>query len=94
MGLDGYLQSARSQFIFDRKMKFTVIYAGFVRTPMAEQVRTRPFELTPERAARKIMRGVERKARHVYVPWMPWRLLKPFVRGLPHWVVNLAARLQ
>ena len=94
MGLDGIVQSARSQFAFDRNMKFTVIHAGFVKTPMTEQVRTRPFEITPERAAGKIMQGVERKARHIYVPWMPWRILQPLMVGLPNWAVNLIARLQ
>ncbi len=93
MGLDGFMQSARSEFIFDREMKFTLIAPGFINTPMVENVRTRPFELTPEQGARKMMNGVERNARYVTVPWMPWRILKPFVKHLPNWAINLLARL-
>jgi len=93
-GLDGFMESARSQFAFDRKMRFTTVFPGFVKTPMVEKIRTRPFELTAEKAARKIVRGIERRSRHIYVPWWPWRLLRPIAGWLPDSVVNFIARLQ
>lgn len=93
-GLDGFMQSASSQFAHDRTMRFTTVFPGFVKTPMVEKIRTRPFELSAEAAARKIVRGIERQRRYVYVPWWPWRLLKPIAGWLPDSLVNRIARLQ
>ncbi len=92
MGLEGFVQSAQSQFAFNRRIKFTLIAPGFIETPMVEHIRTRPFELTPEQGAKKMMNVVERGARYACVPWMPWRLLKPFMLLMPNWAVNLIAR--
>jgi NAD(P)-dependent dehydrogenase (short-subunit alcohol dehydrogenase family) len=91
-GLDGFVQSAQSQFAFDRHIKFTLIAPGFIETPMVEHIRTRPFELTAEQGARKMMNAVERGARYACVPWFPWRLLKPLILLMPAWAVNLIAR--
>jgi short-subunit dehydrogenase len=92
MALNSFMQSAQSELAFDRGFKFTLIAPGFINTPMVERLKSRPFELTPERGAKKMMNAVERGARYACVPWLPWQLLKPFLLFAPNWVINYLAR--
>lgn len=48
----------------------TLVSPGFVDTPMSRSLtEPKPFLISPERAAAVITRKVERRARHIVVPW-------------------------
>ncbi len=71
----------------------TVICPGFVTSPMsARHVGPKPFEITAERAARIIMRGLRRRRARIAFPWplvfgvhigrfLPTRVEEFFLRG-------------
>jgi short-subunit dehydrogenase len=62
---------------------FAVISPGFVRTPMVENGRfIRPFMISAEKAARIIIRGLEKKKYEIRFPW-PMVLLALFGQSLP-----------
>ncbi len=80
-----------------REIQTTTCHLGFVRTAMASQLpfRFRLWMLSPDQAARRIVRAVERRRREAYFPWydaVPAR----FLARLPCWafdgVMNTAGR--
>ena len=71
----------------------TLVSPGFIDTPMSRQLQEpRPFLLSADRAARLIMRRIERRATRIVVPWqfavlravsklLPRPLLRRILRG-------------
>ncbi len=51
-------------------VRVTVVVPGFITTPMSQSLRMRrPFEWTAERAAARIVRGIERNEAEIEFPW-------------------------
>jgi len=63
-------------------MRFVLVYPGPVDTPMLKTDSPLPVTWQPERAARYIVRKVERGSRRIAFPLF-WRVLITLIRGLP-----------
>lgn len=59
-----------------------LVKPGFVDTPMTAGFRKGHLWITPERAARAIVRAIERRRTTIYVPWY-WRAIMLMIRILP-----------
>ncbi|MBB4860602.1 short-subunit dehydrogenase [Novosphingobium chloroacetimidivorans] len=65
----------------------TLVSPGFIdtaagRRQAGSQAGTRPFALSPDVVAHRIMRAVQRRQAHLILPW-PFALLRLFDRALP-----------
>jgi short-subunit dehydrogenase len=61
----------------------TVVAPGFVDTPMSQQVSApKPFMISPEAAAQRMKRIIDRKKRNAVVPW-PYAILRTLYKPLP-----------
>jgi short-subunit dehydrogenase len=75
-----------------RGVGVTIVEPGFVATPMtAGAPFARPWEWTAERAARRIVRGIERRQRVVRFPG-PLVAIQRVVSVLPAWIYDPLAR--
>lgn len=67
----------------DDGVKVNVVCPGFVTTPMAAHyLGWKPFEISPEDAARRIIRGLERNSAVIAFPW-PLAFAARFQQALP-----------
>jgi short-subunit dehydrogenase len=75
----------------DDGIKVNVVCPGFVTTPMAEHyIGWKPFEISPEDAARRILRGLRRDRAVIAFPW-PLVLAARFQQMLPESLRRLGA---
>ncbi len=90
--MNAYLEGLRVQ-LRPHQIAVTTICPGFVKTPIIDKLGDRwlPFLLTPEQAARRIRRGLERRAKMLHVPWV-MRLVIGATHWLPDWLVEYALR--
>jgi len=79
--LNLYLQGLRSR-LYPAGVKVTTLKLGPVDTPMTRTHRKNALFATPTRAARDIVRALDRGAGEVYVPWY-WRPIMAVVRNTP-----------
>ena len=79
--LNLYLQGLRSR-LYPAGVKVTTLKLGPVDTPMTRTHRKNALFATPARAARDIVRALDRGAGEVYVPWY-WRPIMAVVRNTP-----------
>ena len=77
----------RLPFFFRESIDVTVIYPGYVDTPLNQMVPHRPFVIPAERAARQIADLIARKAKRAMVPKWPWCVVGPLLRWLPTGVI-------
>jgi short-subunit dehydrogenase len=75
----------------DEGVKVNVVCPGFVTTPMAEHyLGWKPFEISPEDAARRIIRGLQRDRAVIAFPW-PLVIAARFQQMLPESLRRLGA---
>lgn len=66
----------------------TTISPGFVATPMVERLGEKtPFVVSPERAAKLIVRAIDRRKRDLIFPWQ-MRLLRMAMRVMPSFLYD------
>jgi short-subunit dehydrogenase len=63
---------------------------GYVRTPMTERVRNKPFLMEPEAAARVMAHAIAQRRRTYSFPW-PMRLMRVPLTLLPEWAIGRLA---
>ncbi len=80
-GLEAFLSALR-QRMFRRGVRVITVKPGFVDTAMTAHLRKSPLFATPARAARAIVRAVDRGKPVAYVPGF-WRLIMALVRAIP-----------
>ncbi len=80
--LSTYMESLRAES-FGKKLDVTVIYPGYIDTPMNQKLKNRPFLLTLEKGGKRIADAIEKKRASAVVPAYPWRLFFPLVKMLP-----------
>lgn len=88
-GLAIYLEALRAE-VYGTGIHVTVLYPGYIDTPLNAMLPRRPFVIPVERGAALIADGIERRVARATVPAFPWSLLAPLLRRLP---TRLAARL-
>ncbi|MFW5995000.1 MAG: SDR family oxidoreductase [Spirochaetia bacterium] len=81
-GLAVYLEGVRAE-LYRTGIDVTVLYPGFIDTPMNNDLPRRPFVVDAARGARIITRLIERKVRSSTVPVVPWAVLSRLLRILP-----------
>lgn len=67
-------------------VRVTLVSPGFIDTAAGRKVPgPRPFAMSPDHVARKIVRAIRRGRAHLVLPWY-FALLRGFDRLLPRWV--------
>ncbi|MGF1582965.1 MAG: SDR family NAD(P)-dependent oxidoreductase [Gemmataceae bacterium] len=85
-GVNLYLEGLRIQ-LRGHKVAVTTVCPGFIDTRMVDRFRyTLPFLMSPEKAARKIIKALKRKAKVYNFPWQTTWLIQ-LLRWLPDWFV-------
>lgn len=80
--LTNYLEALRME-VAKRKIDVTIVHPGFVNTDIAPGMEKYPFVATPEKVAREIVNGIEKKKKNMVVPRFPWSLIMPALRLIP-----------
>jgi short-subunit dehydrogenase len=69
-GFAMYLEAVRAE-LYKKKIDVTVLYPGYIDTPLNNMVKSRPFLITVEKGASVIARLIERKVKSSTVPVFP-----------------------
>ena len=88
-GLATYLEALRAE-VYAKNIDITVLYPGFIDTPINDMVPHRPFLISAPKAASIIARLIEKKAKSSTVPWWPWCITRGLLKILP---VRMVAKL-
>lgn len=81
-GLAHYLEALRVE-VHGKNIDVTVLYPGYISTPLLGSRRTRPFIVSVDKAAALIAGMIERKVKSSCVPVLPWAIIGRLVRILP-----------
>jgi hypothetical protein len=87
-GLALYLESLRAE-VYRQNIHVTVLYPGYIDTPLNDMLKNRPFLVSAEKGATLIANMIERRVRSSTVPVWPWGLLGRVLKLLP---TSVAAR--
>jgi len=81
-----YLESLRAEVV-PKKINVTVLYPGYIDTPLNDMLKNRPFLISAEKGAAMIADMIERKVKSSTVPVWPWCILGRLFKLLPTSVV-------
>jgi len=81
-----YLESLRAEVI-RKDIHVTVLYPGYIDTPLNDMLPSRPFLISVEKGATIIADLIERKVKSSTVPVWPWCILGRLLKLLPTSVV-------
>jgi len=81
-----YLESLRAEMI-RKSIHVTVLYPGYIDTPLNDMLKNRPFLISAEKGAAMIADMIERKVKSSMVPVWPWCILGRMLKLLPASVV-------
>ena len=81
-----YLESLRAEMI-RKNIHVTVLYPGYIDTPLNDMLPSRPFLISVEKGATIIADLIERKVKSSTVPVWPWCILGRLLKLLPTSVV-------
>jgi len=85
-GLAIYLEAVRAE-LFKKHIDVTVLYPGYIDTPLNNMLKTRPFLITVEKGAAIIARLIEKKVKSSTVPVYPWNIVGRLMKILPTGVI-------
>jgi short-subunit dehydrogenase len=86
-GLANYLEALRLE-ARGKNIDVTVLYPGYINTALSDSLATRPFVISPEKAATLIAGMIERKVKSSTVPVFPWGIIGWLLRTLPVGVIS------
>ena len=81
-GFAVYLEAVRAE-CYKKNIDVTVLYPGYIDTPLSSMLSNRPFLISVEKGAAIITRLIEKKARSAKVPAFPWVIIGPMLKLLP-----------
>ncbi len=81
-GLSAYLETLRVE-VYRKNIDVTILYPGYIDTPLNDMLPNRPFVISAEKGAAIIARLIEKKVKSSTVPVFPWNLIGPLLRRLP-----------
>jgi short-subunit dehydrogenase len=81
-----YLETVRVE-LYRKNIDVTVLYPGYIDTPMNNMLKSRPFLISPEKGAAIIARLIEKKVKSTTVPRYPWNIVGRLMKILPTGVV-------
>ncbi len=85
-GLAVYLEAVRVELI-KKNIHVTVLYPGYIDTPINQMLKRRPFLISPEKGAAIIGQLIEKKAKSVTIPIFPWNIIGRVMKILPAGIV-------
>lgn len=85
-GLAVYLESVRAE-LHRKNIDITVLYPGYIDTPLNNQLKNRPFLISVEKGAEIIAHLMEKRVKSATVPAYPWNIVGPLLKWLPTGVV-------
>ena len=85
-GFAVYLEAVRLE-LYKKNIDVTVLYPGYIDTPMNNMLKSRPFLISPEKGAAIIARLIEKKVKSTTVPRYPWNIVGRLMKILPTGVV-------
>lgn len=71
-------------------IEVTTVYPAFIRSPLNEQRKRKPFLTETEKGCRLLVKAIEHESAHAVIPAWPWRPIGFAMRHLP---LRLAAHL-
>ncbi|MEM8593880.1 MAG: SDR family NAD(P)-dependent oxidoreductase [Pseudomonadota bacterium] len=85
--LTNYLHAVRVELL-PRDIKVSMIHPGFINTDFAPNMESRPFVISAEKAAEKMLAGILVQKKNIVVPGFPWWVLRWVVPLLPDAVMR------
>ncbi len=86
-GFAVYLEALRAE-MHRKNIHVTVLYPGYIDTPLNRMLPRRPFVIPVEKGAAIIARMIEKKVKSSAVPVFPWRFIGPLLKILPTSIIS------
>jgi len=84
-----YLEALRAE-VYRKNIDVTVLYPGYIDTPLNDMLPTRPFLISTEKGATIIANLIEKKVKSATVPAFPWAIVGRILKILP---TNIIAKM-
>ena len=81
-GFAVYLETVRVE-LYKKNIHVTVLYPGYIHTPINEMLKRRPFLISAEKGAAIMADLIEKKRKSATVPVFPWNIIGPVMKILP-----------
>ena len=81
-GLATYLEALRAE-VLRKNIGVTVLYPGYIDTPLNDMLPSRPFLISVEKGAAIIATLIEKKVKRSTVPVFPWNVIGRVLKILP-----------
>ncbi len=85
-GFAVYLETVRVELL-KKNIHVTVLYPGYIDTPLNQMLKKRPFLISPEKGAAIIANLIEKKVKSSTVPIFPWNIIGRVMKILPAKVI-------
>ncbi len=85
-GIAIYLESLRAE-LYGKNIDITVLYPGYIDTPLNQMLPKRPFVIPVEKGAAIIADLIEKRVKSSTVPVYPWNIIGRLLKVLPTGVV-------
>ncbi len=85
-GLATYLEALRAETL-RKNIHVTVLYPGYIDTPLNDMLPNRPFVIPVEKGAAIIAKLIEKKVKRSTVPVFPWNIAGKLLRFLPTGII-------
>ena len=82
-----YLEAVRAE-LYKKNIDVTVLYPGYIDTPLNDMLKNRPFLISVEKGAAIIARLIEKKVKSSTVPVYPWNIVGRLMKILPTGVIS------
>ena len=86
-GLAVYLEALRAE-TYRKNIDITVLYPGYIDTPLNNMLKNRPFLIPVEKGAAIIANLIEKKKTSSTVPVFPWNIIGRLLKILPTGVIS------
>lgn len=91
IALSAYLEAIRIELSRTATIKITVLYPGFIDTPMIQNTPFHPFQISAPRAACLMANLIEQGVEEATVPRIPWAVLGPLLKQIPRRIIRYFA---
>ncbi len=86
-GIALYLEAMRAE-MYGKNIDVTVLYPGFIDTPLNNMLPSRPFLISVEKGAEIISRLIEKRVKSSTVPVYPWNVVGRLLKVLPTGMIS------
>lgn len=86
-GLAAYLEALRAE-VHGKDIQVTVLYPGYIDTPLNNMLPRRPFVIPVEKGAAIMARLIEKKVKSSTVPVFPWNIIAPLLKIMPTSIIS------